>query len=94
MPFLETAVGTGAAICTTLSYIPQLRKCWCTGETRDLSLTMLLVLAAGLSLWIGYGVIKSDFVIVGANGVSFSLLTIIIYFKLRERRDGTSAAVR
>lgn len=51
MPYLETLIGAAAAFCTTVSYVPQLRKCWTTGETGDLSLKMLL-LAAGLSLWI------------------------------------------
>jgi MtN3 and saliva related transmembrane protein len=51
VPYLETLIGAAAAFCTTVSYVPQLRKCWTTGETGDLSLKMLL-LAAGLSLWI------------------------------------------
>ena len=42
-------------MCTTASYIPQLRKCWNTGETGDLSLKMLLLLTCGLGLWIVYG---------------------------------------
>jgi hypothetical protein len=38
MPSLETLIGAAAAFCTTVSYVPQLRKCWETGETGDLSL--------------------------------------------------------
>jgi len=30
--------GGVAALCTTVSYFPQLKKCWQTGETGDLSL--------------------------------------------------------
>ena len=48
MPSLETFIGAAAAFCTTASYIPQLRKCWKTGETGDLSLKMLLLLQAAL----------------------------------------------
>jgi MtN3 and saliva related transmembrane protein len=79
-----TAVGGMAALCTTVSYFPQLKKCWQTGQARDLSLRMFLVLAAGVALWVVYGVLKSDAVIVGANGVSLVLLSGILYFKLRE----------
>ena len=50
MPYLETLIGGAAAFCTTVSYVPQLRKCWTTGETGDLSLKMLLLLVAGLLL--------------------------------------------
>ena len=83
MPYLETTIGTLAAICTTISYIPQLRKAWETGETGDLSLRMLLLLAAGLSLWTTYGLMRGDWVIIVANGISVTLLAIIIGLKLR-----------
>ena len=85
MPWLETAVGAGAAFCTTASYVPQLRKCWASGETGDLSLNMLLLLLCGLSLWIAYGAIRNDWVIIIANGVSLTLLACILYFKLRNK---------
>ena len=81
---LETFVGAAAALCTTASYIPQLRKCWTTGETGDLSLKMLLLLACGLGLWMVYGLMRGDAVIILANGVSLALLGCILYFKLRE----------
>jgi len=84
--YLETLVGAAAAFCTTVSYIPQLRKCWATGETGDLSLKMLLLLAAGLSLWMVYGFMRRDIVIIVANGVSLTLLSCILYFKLREQK--------
>jgi MtN3 and saliva related transmembrane protein len=78
-----TAIGGLAAFCTSLSYFPQLKKCWETGETGDLSLLMFLVLFAGIALWVVYGVVKSDVVITGANAVSLVLLSGILFFKLR-----------
>jgi MtN3 and saliva related transmembrane protein len=83
MASLETLVGTAAAICTTASYIPQLRKCWETGETGDLSLKMLLLLASGLGLWLVYGFLRADAVIVIANAISLALLGGILFFKIR-----------
>jgi MtN3 and saliva related transmembrane protein len=83
---LESLIGAAAAFCTTVSYIPQLKKVWDTGETGDLSLKMLLLLASGLALWIIYGLIRSDIVIVAANAASLTLLGCIIWFKLRERK--------
>jgi len=81
---LETSIGALAALCTTVSYFPQLQKCWQTQETGDLSLGMLLVLGGGVALWIVYGVLKSDWVITTANAVSLALLLGILYFKVRE----------
>jgi MtN3 and saliva related transmembrane protein len=78
-----TAVGGMAAFCTTISYFPQLTKCWQTGHAGDLSMTMFMILAAGVALWIAYGFLKSDFVIVSANTVSLVLLIGILYFKVR-----------
>ena len=80
-----TTIGLVAAICTTASYYPQLRKCWETGSAGDLSLKMFLTLAAGVALWVVYGFLKSDIVIIIANAVSFALLLGILYFKFRER---------
>jgi MtN3 and saliva related transmembrane protein len=80
-----TTIGLVAAICTTASYYPQLRKCWETGSAGDLSLKMFLTLAAGVALWVVYGFLKSDIIIIIANAVSLALLLGILYFKFRER---------
>lgn len=80
-----TAIGVAAAICTTASYYPQLKKCWDTGSAGDLSLKMFIILAGGIALWVLYGLLKSDLVIILANAISFALLMGILYFKLSER---------
>jgi MtN3 and saliva related transmembrane protein len=85
---LESLIGAAAAFCTTVSYVPQLKKVWTTGETRDLSLKMLLTLAAGLALWVFYGLLRGDVVVIGANAVSLLLLACITYFKLRQTDGG------
>jgi MtN3 and saliva related transmembrane protein len=82
MPF-ETLIGSAAAFCTTVSYFPQVRKCWETRETGDISLKMLLLLATGLALWMIYGFVKSDVVIIVANGISVAMVGVILFFKLR-----------
>jgi MtN3 and saliva related transmembrane protein len=84
MTVLSTAIGLMAAFCTTVSYIPQVVKCWKTRKAGDISLKMLLTLATGLVLWVAYGFINADWVIVGANSVSLLLLANLLLFKLRE----------
>jgi MtN3 and saliva related transmembrane protein len=61
---------------------------WETGEARDLSLKMLLLLASGLALRIAYGAIRGDIVIISANAVSLALLSCIIFLKLRGGKGG------
>ena len=81
---VTTLVGLMAALCTTASYIPQLKKCWETGSAGDLSLKMFSILAAGIALWVLYGVLQGDIVIILANSASLVLLAGILYFRLRE----------
>jgi MtN3 and saliva related transmembrane protein len=81
-------IGACAAVLTSLSYIPQVRKAWPRGSTEDLSLKMLIALTTGLLLWIGYGLLKSDWVIVAANSVGAVLSASVLIFKIRDMRAG------
>jgi MtN3 and saliva related transmembrane protein len=86
---LVTLIGLAAAFCTTISYIPQLKKIWDTGETHDISLKMFLILAAGIALWVIYGVLQGDTVIILANSVSLAFLAAILFFKVRNVLRGS-----
>lgn len=77
-------IGIGAAVLSSLSYIPQVQKAWPRGSTKDLSLVMLLVLTSGLLLWIVYGVVRSDWVIVCANAAGAALTGAVLAFKVRD----------
>ena len=85
---LVTTVGLVAAFCTTISYVPQIRNIWATGETEDISLKMFLILTAGIALWIVYGIMQRDAVIILANSVSLAFLAAILFFKLRNLARG------
>jgi MtN3 and saliva related transmembrane protein len=80
-------IGICAAILTSLSNIPQVQKAWPRGSTCDLSLRMLLALTTGLALWIVYGILKSDWVIVAANGAGAALSASVLIFKIRDLRS-------
>jgi len=83
---LITIIGLLAAALTSLSYIPQVKKALPAGSTDDLSSKTLGVLASGLALWIGYGALKSDYVIIVANAVGLALVVTLIGFKIRDAR--------
>ncbi len=78
-----TLIGLIAATLTTLSFVPQVVKTWKIKETRDISLSMFVMLAVGIILWTIYGFIIRDLPVILANCVSFVLTAIIIYFKVR-----------
>ena len=67
-------IGTAAAFCTTVSYYPQLKKCWETGSLGTCRVKLFLTLASGVALWVVYGLLKSDPVIIIANAVAWALL--------------------
>ena len=85
---LVTVIGLAAAFCTTISYIPQIKKIWDTGETHDISLKMFLILSTGIALWVVYGAMQGDAVIILANSVSLAFLAAILFFKLRNVARG------
>jgi MtN3 and saliva related transmembrane protein len=86
---ITTLIGLAAAICTTASYVPQLKKCWDTGRAEDLSKKMILTLGLGFALWVVYGFARRDVVTILANGLSLLLLLGIFYFKWRPQPGGT-----
>ena len=86
MSTFATVIGLVAAACTTAANLPQLKKAWTTGETDDISLKTLLLFACGLGLWVVYGVLREDIVIILANG-SLALLAGLLYLKLRQTRS-------
>jgi MtN3 and saliva related transmembrane protein len=83
MSTFATVVGLAAAVCTTGANLPQLKKAWTTGQTDDISMNMLLVLASGLALWVGYGVLQKDLVIIVANAISLVLIGGLVWLKVR-----------
>ena len=55
---------------------------------------MFLILATGIALWIVYGSLLGDVVIILANSVSLCLLSGILYFKLREEYGAAAGGMR
>jgi len=78
-----TLLGFAAATCTTAAFVPQALRSWRTGSTRDVSLTMYLVMTVGVLLWLIYGLLVHDRPLVVANGITFVLSLTILGMKLR-----------
>lgn len=82
---METVVLVGyiAGTLTTISFVPQVLRAWTLKETRDLSLAMLLLFAAGIILWTVYGVWTASLPIIIANAVTFLLLVVLLWLKVK-----------
>jgi len=68
-----TAIGGAAAVCTTLSFVPQLVKIRRQGG-QDLSDGMLALYLLGLGLWLVYGIRIEAAEVIGANIVAGTLV--------------------
>jgi MtN3 and saliva related transmembrane protein len=77
-------VGGLAAFLASVSYVPQVRKAWPRGSTRDLSLGTLVALTLGLVLWIIYGALRGDSMIVWANAIGAALAAVVLCCKVRD----------
>jgi MtN3 and saliva related transmembrane protein len=79
-------IGVLAGIFTTLAVIPQIYKSWKTGEAKNVSLKMYLVLITGLGLWFIYGVGINDYPIMVFNGIAFLLNSSMVFLILKNGR--------
>ena len=48
-------IGSAAAFCTTISFLPQLIRVWRRKSAHDISLSMFLIFSFGLICWLIYG---------------------------------------
>ena len=76
-------VGYIAGTLTTISFVPQVARAWKLKETRDLSLAMLLFFAAGVLLWTLYGVWTDSMPIIAANVITFILILVLLWMKMK-----------
>lgn len=81
---LTELIGTLAATLTTLSFLPQVAKTWQTRSAADFSWLWLIAFAAGLALWLVYGVALASMPLIAANGITLSLVLLIAFVKWRE----------
>jgi MtN3 and saliva related transmembrane protein len=69
--------------------VPQVRKVVAGQPTDDLSLTTLIALTAGLALWIVYGLMKGDMIVLAANSVGALLTGFVLLRKMMDEKKST-----
>lgn len=80
-----TLIGSIAAFCTTISFLPQVLKVYRTKHTRDLSLPMYVLFLFGVMMWLHYGFLTDSLPIIIANAVTFFLCGYIIWMKIKHK---------
>lgn len=76
-------IGYIAGTLTAISFVPQVVRAWTLKETRDISLIMLLLFAAGVLLWTVYGIWTGSLPIIAANVITFLPILLLLGLKIR-----------
>lgn len=75
-------VGIIAGVLCTLSFVPQVVKIYQTRDAGSLSYITFSLFAIGVFLWLTYGIMLKDYVIIIANGITLMLAVVIIIMKI------------
>ncbi|MHB8959917.1 MAG: SemiSWEET family sugar transporter [Candidatus Limnocylindrales bacterium] len=87
------AVGaTIAGLTMAFSPVLQIRRMRRTRSSHDVSLQYMGLLCLGFVLWVAYGVSIPNWVVVGTNMASLSVMVVTILVALRYRRAGSRRA--
>jgi len=84
-------LGLVAGACTSLAAVPQLVKTWKTKEVENISLKMFLLYVVGMSMWLTYGIIKSDLPIIITNAIALTFHALMLFFKLKYKNKAATA---
>ncbi|HEX2134885.1 MAG TPA: SemiSWEET family transporter [Microvirga sp.] len=83
---LATLTGLAAGCLGICSFVPQIVKCWRTGETEAISLRMFAVRAFGLLLWTVYGFAVGSLPVLVFSALGLALSATILILKIRGSR--------
>jgi MtN3 and saliva related transmembrane protein len=76
-------LGYGACAVTALTFLPQVLKTWKERSAKNVSLLMFIIAFVNEVMWIAYGALKQDMVIVITNVIMITMCSIMISLKLR-----------
>jgi MtN3 and saliva related transmembrane protein len=79
--------GIIAGILTAVSMMPQIFKTIKTKKAEHISPVMLIILIAGVSLWVVYGCIKNDWPIILTNSFSVLVNTCMLFLRWRYKKN-------
>jgi MtN3 and saliva related transmembrane protein len=90
---LPTLIGFLAGCLGTYSFVPQVVKCWRTGDAAAVSLRMFAIRSFGLVLWTGYGFVIGSLPVLIFSGIGLALSTTVMVLKVRSTRRENAEAV-
>jgi MtN3 and saliva related transmembrane protein len=82
MSFTETPGYTAGAV-TAFTFLPQVIKTWQSKSAKDVSLNMFLIAFANEIMWLAYGILLNNRVIISTNAAMLFMSGIMIWLKFK-----------
>jgi MtN3 and saliva related transmembrane protein len=89
---LVTLIGSVAALCSMVSFVPQAWKIIRTRDTSGLSARMYAVTVTGFSLWLAYGILMGAWPLIVTNAVCLALAAFILMMRILPQRKKEAVA--
>jgi MtN3 and saliva related transmembrane protein len=80
-------LGYAAGAVTAFTFLPQVIKTWREQSAKDISLTMFLIAFINEIMWLIYGFMINNFVIILTNAVMLLMSGVMILLKLKYGRS-------
>ncbi len=75
-------IGTSAAVCSIVSFVPQAWKIIKTRDTSGISLAMYSITVTAFALWILYGAMLGQWPLIASNLICLVLASFILAMKV------------
>jgi MtN3 and saliva related transmembrane protein len=76
-------LGYVAGLITAFTFLPQVLKTWKTKSAKDVSLAMFLIALTNQILWLSFGILRDDPVIIITNALMLLMTSLMIILKLK-----------
>jgi MtN3 and saliva related transmembrane protein len=76
-------LGYLAGLITAFTFLPQVLKTWKTKSAKDVSLAMFVIALTNQILWLAFGILREDPVIIITNAVMLLMTGLMISLKLK-----------
>ena len=76
-------MGYAAGAITSLTFLPQVIKTWKQKSAKDVSLMMFIIAAINEIMWVVYGALLDNWVIILTNAIVLAMSLTMIYLKLK-----------
>jgi MtN3 and saliva related transmembrane protein len=80
-------LGYVAGLITAFTFFPQVIKTWKTKSAKDVSLAMFVIAFTNQILWLAFGALRADPVIIITNAVMLVMTSLMISLKLKYNKS-------